>query len=103
LKEGSEVVVHSTKSGTKDTAVEVDKVVDTGLKRTEGTVRDIDRNGKKPIIKSADGSEHTFTLTGNAAKDAGEELAAGAEKGTKVAIYSTEDAGESLARFFEKI
>jgi hypothetical protein len=30
-------------------------------------------------------------------------LAAGAEKGTKVAIYSTEDAGESVAHFFEKI
>jgi hypothetical protein len=30
LKKGSEVVAHSTKSGTKDTAVEVDKVKDTG-------------------------------------------------------------------------
>jgi len=103
LKEGSEVVAHSTKRGTKDTAVEVDKVGDAGLKRTEGTIKEIDRGGKKLVIESADGSEHAFTLTTHAAADGGKDLAAGAEKGTKVAIYSTEDAGKSVAHFFEKI
>jgi hypothetical protein len=104
LKEGSEVVAHSTKRGTKDTAVEVDKVGDTGLKRTEGTIKEIDRGGKKLVVESADGTEHAFTLTDHAAGDAGKDLAAGGEKGTKVAIYSTEeDAGKSVAHFFEKI
>jgi hypothetical protein len=103
LKEGSEVVAHSTKRGTKDTAVEVDKVGDAGLKRTEGTIKEIDRGGKKLVIESADGSEHAFTLTTHAAADGGKDLATGAEKGTKVAIYSTEDAGKSVAHFFEKI
>jgi hypothetical protein len=103
LKEGSEVVAHSTQRGTKDTALEVDKVGDTGLKRTEGTVKEIDRGGKKLVIESADGSEHAFTLTGHAVTDSGKDLAAGAEKGTKVAVYSTEDAGRSIAHFFEKI
>ena len=103
LREGSEVVAHSTKRGTKDTALEVDKVGDTGLKRTEGTIKEVDRSGKKLVIESADGTEHAFTLTTHAADDAGKDLAAGAEKGTKVAIYSTEDAGRSIAHFFEKI
>lgn len=103
LKEGSEVIAHSTMRGGKDTAVEVDKVGDTGLKRTEGTVKEVDRGGKKLVIESADGTEHAFTLTTHAADDAGKDLAAGAEKGTKVAIYSTEDAGKSVAHFFEKI
>jgi hypothetical protein len=103
LTEGSEVVAHSTERGTKDTVVEVDKVGDTGLKRTEGTIKEIDRSGKKLVIKSADGTEHAFRLTGRAATDAGKDVAAGAEKGTKVAIYSTEEAGESVAHFFEKI
>jgi hypothetical protein len=103
LTEGSEVVAHSTKHGTKDTVVEVDKVGDTGLKKTEGTIKEIDRSGKKLVIESADGSEHAFKLTGRAATDAGKDVAAGAEKGTKVAIYSTEDAGESVVHFFEKI
>jgi hypothetical protein len=102
-KEGSEVVAHSTKRGSKDTAVEVDKVGDAGLKRTEGTVKEIDRSGKKLVVESADGTEHAFRLTGHAAADAGKDVAAGAEKGTKVAIYSTEDASESVAHFFEKI
>jgi len=103
LKEGSEVVAHSTKLGAKDTAVEVDKVGDTGLKRTEGTVKQIDRGGKRLVIESADGTEHTFTLTRHAAADAGKDVVAGGEKGTKVAIYSTESAGKSVAHFFEKI
>ena len=103
LKEGSEVVTHSTKRGAKDTAVEVDKVGDTGLKRTEGTIKEVDRGGRKLVVESADGSEHAFRLTTHAADDAGKDLALGAEKGTKVAIYSTEDAGKSVAHFFEKI
>ncbi len=103
LKEGSEIVAHSARQGAKDTAVEVDKVGDTGLKRTAGTIKEVDRRGKKLVIESADGTEHAFTLTTRAADDAGKDLAAGAEKGTKVAIYSTEDAGKSVAHFFEKI
>jgi hypothetical protein len=103
LKEGSEVVAHSTKRGTKDTAVEVDKVGDAGLTRTEGTVKEIDRSGKKLVVESADGTEHAFKLTGHAATDAGKDVTAGAEKGTKVAIYSSKEAGESVAHFFEKI
>jgi hypothetical protein len=103
LKEGSDVVAHSTKRGAEDTAVEVDKVGDTGLKRTEGTVKEVDRSGKKLVIESADGTERAFRLTTHAADDAGKDLASGAEKGTRVAIYSTEDAGKSVAHFFEKI
>lgn len=103
LREGSEVVVHSTKQGAKDTGIEVDKVGDTGLKRTEGTIKEVDRGGKKLVVESEDGSEHAFRLTAHAADDAGKDLAEGAEKGTRVAIYSTEDAGKNVAHFFEKI
>jgi len=103
LKQGSEVVAHSTKRGTKDTALEVDKVGDNGLKRTEGTIKEIDRRGKTLVVESADGTEHAFQLTNQAATDAGKDVAASAEKGTKIAIYSTEDAGKSVAHFFERI
>jgi hypothetical protein len=103
LKEGSEVVVHSTKVGAKDTAVEVDKIGDTGLKKTEGSIKEIDRGGKKLVVESADGTEHAFTLTGHAAADGGKDIGAGTEKGTKVVVYSSERAGKSVAHFFEKI
>jgi hypothetical protein len=103
LKEGTEVVAHSTKRGTEDTAVEIDKVGDNGLKKTEGTIKEIDRGGRKLVVESADGTEHAFTLTGHAATDAGKDVPAGTEKGTKVVVYSTEHAGKKVAHFFEKI
>jgi hypothetical protein len=103
LKEGSEVVAHTTTRGSKDTVLEVDKVGDTGLKRTEGTVKEIDRDGKRMVVESADGTDHVFKLTGHAASDGGKDIAAGTEKGTKVAVYSTREAGKDVAHFFEKI
>lgn len=103
LKEGTEVVAHSTKRGSEDTALEVDKVGDNGLDKTEGTVKEIDRSGKKLVVESADGTEHTFTLTGHAAADAGTDLQAGTAKGAKVVVYSTKSGGKKVAHFFEKI
>jgi Cu/Ag efflux protein CusF len=103
LKEGSEVVAHCTKRGTEDTVVEVDKVGDAGFTKTEGTIKEVDRRGKKLVIASADGTEQTFQLTGHAAAEGGKDVAEGTEKGTKVAVYATEDAGKKVAHFFEKI
>jgi len=103
LREGSEVVAHSTKRGTEDTAVEVDKLGDDGLTKAEGTIKEIDRGGKKLVIESADGTERTFKLSDHAAADGGKDVAKGTEKGTKVAVYSTEEAGKRVAHFFEKI
>jgi hypothetical protein len=99
LKDGTEVVAHYTKKGSEDSAVEIDKVGKDGLKATEGTVKEVDRGGKKIVITAADGTDHTFHLTDHAAKDSGE----GIEKGTKVVVYSTEDAGKKVGHFFEKI
>ncbi len=102
LKEGTEVVAHYTTKGTEDTAVEIDKVGKDGLKTTDGAIKDIDRDGKKLIVKSGDGVESTFSLTDHAAKDGGKDIAKGMEKGTKVTVYYTEDAGKKIAHFFEK-
>lgn len=102
LREGTEVVAHYTRKGTEDTALEVDKVGKSGLKMTDGTIKDIDRDGKKLIVKSSDGVESSFRLTDHAAKDGGEDIAKGMEKGAKVTVYYTEDAGKKVAHFFEK-
>lgn len=103
LKEGSDVVAHYTKRGTEDTALEIDKVGDQGLKKTEGTVKEIDRGGKKLVVKTADGTEHTFKLTDHAARDASKDVVAGTEKGTKVVVYSTKSGSKAVAHFFEKL
>ena len=103
LKEGSEVVAHYTTRGTEDTAVEIDKVGKDGLKTTDGAIKDIDRGGKTLVVKTADGTEETFRLTGHATEDAGKDIGKGTEKGAKVTVYYTEDAGKKVAHFFEKI
>jgi hypothetical protein len=95
LKEGGEVVVHYSKSGTEDTAVEIDKVGEGGLKTTEGTVKEIDRGGKSVVVVAGDGTEQTFRLTGEAAKDTG----TGIGKGSKVTVFYIGKAGKKVAHF----
>ena len=103
LKKGTEVVAHYTTRGTEDTAVEIDKVGKDGLKTTDGAIKDIDRGGKTLVVKTADGTEQTFRLTGHATADAGKDLAKGTEKGAKVTVYYTEESGKKIAHFFEKV
>jgi hypothetical protein len=103
LKEGTEVVVHYTREGTEDTAVEIDKIGKAGLKSSVGMIEDIDRTGKKLVIASSDGVKSTYRLTDNAAKDGGSDVGKGAEKGTRITIYYTEAAGKKVAHFFEKV
>ncbi|MFZ0563833.1 MAG: hypothetical protein WAM43_19645 [Terriglobales bacterium] len=102
LKEGTEVVVHYTREGSEDTALEIDKIGKAGLKSSVGTIEDIDRGGKKLVVASSDGVESTYRLTDHAAKDGGRDIGAGVEKGSKVTVYYTKDAGEKIAHFFEK-
>ena len=97
LKEGSEVVAHYTAKGSENTAVEVDKIGKDGLKTMDGTVSEIDRGGKKLVVKSADGTEQAFRMADHAADETGK----GAEKAAKVTVYYTEDAGKKIAHFFQ--
>lgn len=102
-KERSEVVLHATMRGTEDIAIEVDNVGDESQKRTEATVKEVDRKGQWLVLMAADGTEHTFRLTTHAAMDGGKELTTGMEKGAMVAVYSTDEAGIKVAHFFERI
>src|SRR5579872_3163739 len=101
LKEGSDVVVHYTAKGGKETAQEVDRMGEGGLKVSEGTVTHLDRGAKTLAVKTADGTEETYHMADHAAKDAGKDIAAGAEKSAKVTVYYTEEAGRKVAHFFK--
>lgn len=101
IKEGSEVVAHYTAKGATKTAVEVDKLGKDGLKVTDGTVSEIDRGGKKIVVKTADGTVETFKMADHAAADAGKEVGKATEKSAKVTVYYTEEAGKKIAHFFE--
>jgi len=101
LQEGSRVAVHYTAKGSRETAHEIDVVGDGGLKVAKGTVTGIDRGSKFLAIKTADGADETFKLTGRAVDDSGKGIAKGAEKSAHVTVYYTEDAGKKIAHFFE--
>ncbi len=102
LKEGSEVAVHYTAKGGVETGDEFDRIGKDGLKATDATVTHIDRGAKTLAVKTADGTEQTFRLTGSAAKDAGKDIAEGTEKTAKVTVYYTEEGGKKVAHFFKK-
>lgn len=95
VDEGTRVAVHYTSAGGKDTAHEIDRIGDDGLKATEGTVSHVDRGAKTIAVKTADGSEQTFHLTADAAKDTGKDV----DKAGKVTVYYTEKAGTKTAHF----
>ncbi len=103
LHEGSEVVVHSTKKGADETAEEVDRVGDDGLKRADGTVTRFDRSAKTLTIKAGDGTEQTFRMSEHAAQDAGKETDDAAKKSSHVTVYYTEQAGHKVAHFFKSM
>ena len=95
------MVAHYTNRGSEDTAVEIDKVGQTGLKAARGTVTEIDRGGRKLVVDTGTGAKETFELTGHASEDAGKDVGKATAKGSKVAVYYTEDAGKKVAHFFE--
>jgi hypothetical protein len=103
LKEGSEVVIHTTGTGAKKTAVEVDNLSKDGLKSTEGTITKVDAGTKKIVVKAADGTEQTFDMTAHAAAEAGKATAAGTEKAGKATVYYTEEGGKKVVHFFKKM
>jgi arginine repressor len=103
LKEGSEVAVHYTAKGGRETADEVDRIGKDGLKMTEGTVSHIDRGAKTIVVKTADGTEETYRLADRAVKDTGKDIGEGTEKSAKVTVYYTEEGGHKVAPFFKKI
>ena len=103
LKEGSDVVAHYTVKGTEKTAVEVDHVGKDGMKVVDGTVTRVGEAGKVVVVKTADGTEQTFRVVGRDTAAAAEDVGKGSEKGAKVTVYYTEDAGKKVAHFFEKL
>jgi len=97
MKEGDEVVVHYTVKGAVKTAQEVDHVGKDGLKVTEVAVKSVDHGAKTVTVKTAEGAEETYHLTGNAVVETGK----GLDKTGKVTIYYTEEGGKKIAHFFK--
>jgi hypothetical protein len=100
LREGSTVVVHYTVDGAQDSAAEIDRIGDEGLKVTEAIVRRIDRGRKQITIRFDNGTIETLRLTDRAAAEAGTAL--GATGATKITVYYSDEDGRKVAHFFKR-
>lgn len=102
LKEGSEVVAQYSTDKGKKVALEIDDVGKDGLKMAQGTVVRTEQGAKIVVLKGADGVEHAYDVTSDAAQAAGQEVVAGAGKTGKVTVYYTEKAGKKIAHVFHR-
>jgi hypothetical protein len=100
LKEGTEVVARTTGKGVDETGIEIGRISKDSVKVTKGTVVKVDKGTKTVVVKAADGTEKTFEFTETAGEDMGKAVGAGTEKGAKVTVYYTEEAGKKTAHFF---
>jgi len=102
IKEGSDVVVHYTVKGTEKTGIEIDNIGKDGLKSMDGVVTKVGDGGKTVVVKSADGTEHTFKVAGKDTASAATAIGNGADKTAKVTVYYTEDGTKKVAHFFQQ-
>jgi hypothetical protein len=100
LREGSPVVVHYRVAGAQESATEIDRIGDEGLKITEATVTRIDRARKQIMIRFDNGTTETLRLTDRAAAEAGTDVAATGE--TKIIVYYADEKRSKVAHFFKK-
>jgi hypothetical protein len=88
--------VHYTEKGAVKTAQEVDHIGKGGLKMTVVVVKSVDHGAKTVAVKTAEGAEETYHLTGNAMRETGK----GLDKAGKVTIFYSEEGGKKIAHFF---
>ena len=100
LREGSRVVVHYTLQGAQESATEIDRIGDEGLKVTEATVTRIDRGRKQITIRFDNGTTETLRLTDRAAAEAGLDVVATGE--TRIIVYYADEKRSKVAHFFKK-
>jgi hypothetical protein len=100
LRQGSEVVVRATGTGTQATAEDIADIGKDGMKVMEGTIEDVDRGTNTLTVKDVDGVQETFEYTDHAANDLSQVVVKGAERGARVTVYYTEEGSKKMAYFF---
>ena len=102
VQEGTQVAVHYTAKGTAESADEIDDIGKDGLRKTQCTVDHVDRAARTLTVKTANGAEETYQMSGHAARDAGAGIAAGTGKSARVTVYYSEKGGHKVVHFFKR-
>jgi hypothetical protein len=97
LRAGTTVVIHYTTAGEVESAQEIDRIGEGGLKVTEGTVARVDSGRRQIVIRFDDGKTETLRLTERAAG-----YAVPAEN-ARITVYYTDDTGEKIAHYFKRV
>lgn len=105
-KQGTHVVVHYTEEGAQKTATGVDDLGKGTVKATKGTVTKVDEAGHTMTVKTENGAEETYHVAKDATVDTKDGVVKGAhyaEKGAKVTVQYTEEAGQKVAHFIKHL
>ena len=102
-EKGSHVVVRYSEEGSVKTAHGISDFGKGTKKVAEGTVVAVDKAAKTVTIKTAQGSDEVFHVSEHTTVETGKGVAKGTEKGAKVTVYYTEDAGKKVAHFFKHL
>jgi arginine repressor len=104
-KEGTHVVVRYSGEGAEKTATAVDDFGKDAFKVSKGTVTKADKAGHTVTVKTEDGAEETYRVAKDASIETGRGVVKGsehaAEKGEKVTVHYTEEAGHKVAHFIK--
>ncbi len=106
-KEGTHVVVRYIGNGADKTATLVQDFGKDTLKMGKGTVTHVDRATRTVAVKTDSGAEATYKMGSDAVVETDHGVVKGtryaAKEGDKVVVHYTEDAGDKVVRFFQKL
>jgi hypothetical protein len=106
-KEGGHVIVHDVPEGTDKVGRSIVYVGDKTVDKTDGTIFKIGKKSKTISVKMADNTVKVFTVSSHATVNAGKDVfkysAVSMKEGDHVVVYSTDEAGKSVAHVFEHL
>lgn len=109
-KEGTHVVVHYSEKGSDKIASSVDDLGKDTVKRTEGTITQVDKKAHRVTIKGEDGAEETYDFGKDAEGDSEhgvvkcwDSSASKAKEGDKVVVQYSDETGKKVVRFFKSL
>lgn len=103
--EGDHVVVQYAGEGEHATATDVDYVGKNSIKVANGTIEKVDTKTHSVVVRSQDGTLHTYHVADHAMVDTGKNVEDFSEntakKGERVTVHYTEEAGHGVAHLFK--
>mgnify|MGYP001485738528 CR=1 FL=1 len=103
--EGDHVVVRYAGEGEHATATDVEHIGKTSMKTLDGTIQKVDTTSHTIVVKSKDGTLHTYHVADRAMVDTGKKVEnfseTSAKKGERVTVHYTQEAGQKVAHLFK--